>query len=128
MFELKEPKVQFVGSHRVRFIKIFDFALCLFDNILMILTFAQSLSIFYKGGCDFFRRFLKIVFFQCESKLDAAGSGNKFTIYKLRPWPKIFGPPPPRDVKSRESARATVPDANSWSKGLRTLIISSVLR
>ena len=83
MFELKEPKVQSVGSHRVRFIKIFNFALCLFDNMLMILTFAQSLSIFYKGGCDFFRMFMKIVIFSVNQSWtqQEAGINLRFTNF-----------------------------------------------
>ena len=44
-----------------------------------------------KEGAIFFQNVYEDSVFQCESQLEAAGSENKFTIYKLWLWPKILG-------------------------------------
>ena len=67
-----------------------------------------------KEGAIFFRMFMKIVFFSVNRSWRQQEARIRFTNFGQKFWELS----PPRDVKSRERVRATVFDANSWSKGL----------
>ena len=69
-----------------------------------------------EGAIFFLRMFMKIVFFSVNRswRQQEARINLRFTNFGQKFWELS----PPRDVKSRERVRATVSDANSWSKGL----------